>query len=162
MCAFATVNPVPTDPVRLDLYAQLLDAALACQDEAMRIEQNPIEVPPDLRDDESPPFPADAIRAMEHLGAVVRRIELAAPRHLVHLAGDLSLEATQVLGYAVDRPGRAQRQRLRDLWSGHPDAPQIESETELAEKVSRRFSDAREAFVRAARVDLGATEDELS
>jgi hypothetical protein len=146
----------------LDLYSQLLEAAHACQDHAFRIEENPVEPPADLRDDESPPFPPDAARAIEHVHDIIRRIELAAPRQVVRAAGEVSLQATQIMGYAIDRPGRTQRQRLRDLWSGLAGAPQMQSEAELADEVSRRFANAREAFVRAARADLDLSDDELS
>jgi hypothetical protein len=119
---------VPTDPVRLELYSQLLDAVRECQTEAIRIEENPVEVPANLRDDESPPVPLDAINAMERVNEIVRRIELAAPGQVVRAAGDLSLEASQIIAYSLDRPARTHRQELRDLWTGLPGAPQMESE----------------------------------
>jgi hypothetical protein len=152
---------MPTDPVRLDLYAQLLDAVAECQDQAYRIEFHPVEVPLDLADDESPPIPPDAVRAIEHLRDLVRRIELAAPERIVRLAAELSLESTQIIAYAVDRPRRARGERLRELWQGTEGAPQLPTETEVGEQVARRFADAREAFVRAARADLGVSEDAL-
>jgi hypothetical protein len=116
---------VPTDPVRLDLYAQLLDAVAECQDQAYRIEFHPldavaecqdqayriefhpVEVPADLRDDESPPILPDAVRALERVDGLMRRIELAAPESVVGLAAELSLESTQIIAHAVDRPRRA-------------------------------------------------------
>jgi hypothetical protein len=152
---------VSTDPVRLELYSQLLDAVRECQIEAVRVEQNPVEVPADLRDDETPPLPPGAVNALERAEAIVRRIELAAPREVVRLAAALSGEALQTIAYAVDRPGRSRRQELRDLWAGLPDGPRMESEAELAQRTLQRFADARGAFVRAARADLGASEEDL-
>jgi hypothetical protein len=145
----------------LDLYSQLLDAAHACLDEALRIEENPVDVPDDLRDDETPPLPPSAIRADEQMAVVMRRIELAAPRHVVSLAGDLSFHSLQIMGYAVDRPARARRQDLREYYAGWAGAPQVGSESELADRTYQAFSDAREAFVRAARADLGVSDEDL-
>lgn len=80
----------------------------------------------------------------------------------MRLAGDLSLEATQIIAYAVDRPRRERGEQLRELWSGVEGAPQIPTDSEIADEVSRRFADAREAFVRAARADLGVSDDVLA
>lgn len=152
---------MPTDPVRLELYAHLLDAVSACQDEAIRIEFHPVEVPADLRDDESPPIPPDAVRALQRIEDIVRRIELAAPTRVVRLAGGLSLEATQTIAHAVDRPRRERGEQLRELWSGVEGAPRLPTDSEVGDQVAKRFADAREAFVRAARADLGVSDDVL-
>ena len=150
-----------TDPVRLDLYAQLLDAVAECQDQAYRIEFHPVEVPADLRDDESPPIPPDAVRALATVDDLLRRIELAAPQRLVRLAAELRMEGTQIIGHAIDRPRRARGERLRERWDGIEGAPKLPSDAEVGEQVAQRLADAREAFLRAARADLGASDDVL-
>lgn len=152
---------MPTDPVRLDLYAQLLDAVAECQNQAYRIEFDPVEVPADLRDDESPPIPPDAVKALERMDGLVRRIELAAPERVVRLAAELSQECTQTIAHAVDRPRRARGEWLREQWDGIEGAPKLPSEIEVGEQVARRLADAREAFLRAARADLGASANDL-
>jgi hypothetical protein len=64
---------VPTDPIRLELYSELLDAVRECQIEAMRIEENPVEVPAVLRDDEGPSVPPAAVDALERVDEILRR-----------------------------------------------------------------------------------------
>jgi hypothetical protein len=102
-----SLKTMPTDPLRLDLYAQLLDAVAECQDQAYRIEFHSVEVPANLREDESPPIPPDAVRAIERVDGLMRRLELAAPERVVRLAAELRFESTQLIAHAVDRPRRA-------------------------------------------------------